>query len=183
MKQIDTNCAGALLSRTPFAGGNTVVKPRYGMEDFWQMHLHGNLIAVLAPDNSLYFTMAGWGSPTTRNRLNGLRIGVYQKDGKQMVGDQHIAATGWYRRIRRDECVLVGSWMLDYQYRNPPQEPPGKVLADNDYLAIGAKVIECMGIVARGGKVNTVFGAKTPVGLGASLVTWMNDIGYTVSVK
>lgn len=32
-------------------------------------------------------------------------------------------------------------------------------------------------------KVNTLFGAKTPVGLGASLVTWMNDIGYTVGVK
>ena len=34
--------------------------------------LHGNRIAERMPDGSIYATLAGWESPTTRERLNGL---------------------------------------------------------------------------------------------------------------
>jgi len=34
--------------------------------------LHGNRIAERMPDGSIMATLAGWGSPTTRERLNGL---------------------------------------------------------------------------------------------------------------
>lgn len=42
--------------------------------------LHGNLIALRKSDG-IYITSAGWETTTTKERLNGLGAGIYQRKG------------------------------------------------------------------------------------------------------
>lgn len=59
------------------------------------IRLHGNLIAW-RHDDAVYVTLAGWGSVTTRERLNGLcrvitgRQAFHQKNHVQYYNDQPI---------------------------------------------------------------------------------------------
>jgi hypothetical protein len=55
------------------------------------LFLHGNLIAKREPDGSIWVTLAGWGTVTTRDRLNtlchvlGSGVWFYQRDHVQRV--------------------------------------------------------------------------------------------------
>jgi hypothetical protein len=61
--------------------------------------LHGNKIAWREPDGSISMTLAGWGTPTTRDRLNGLCLLLmdkkpfHQKKGVQYYDDKEIDTT------------------------------------------------------------------------------------------
>lgn len=178
-KQIDTETASALLQRRRYVGGNTVVAEMEGADGVWGMKLHHNLIAVLTPDDKLYFTMAGWDSPTTRNRLNGLRVGVYQKNYEQHVGDQVIYTTCWYRRESFGVCTTVTNWRSDWE-KNKATEP---YVTEAEQARLGAMLIDKLGLIVRNGQVNTAWGVKAPIGLGASLVEWIGDAGFRLVVK
>lgn len=178
-KQIDNTTASALLQRTPYIGGNTVIEEMVGNSGVWCMKLHHNLIAVLTPDDKLYFTMAGWDSPTTRNRLNGLRVGVYQQHYQQRVGDETISVTGWYRRESFGVCTQVVSWRDDWE-KNKITE---SYITEAEQARLGAMLIDRLGLLVRNGKVNTAWGVKTPIGLGGSLVEWIGDAGFVLVVK
>ena len=58
--------------------------------------LHGNRIAWWEPDGSVSMTLAGWGTRTTRDRLNGLcflmheKCPFHQKKGVQYYDDHEI---------------------------------------------------------------------------------------------
>jgi len=65
MRKVTEKTVGAFLNGTTRTMGNTVSTGN-------TLLLHGNLIAERMPDGSVYATLAGWGSPTTRERLNGL---------------------------------------------------------------------------------------------------------------
>ncbi|PZO72303.1 MAG: hypothetical protein DI640_13090 [Sphingomonas taxi] len=77
-----------------FKGQNTSYDPDTG-----EVRLHGNLIANVKATPP-FWTMAGWGSHTTRDRVNGLidllgdseLRGVCQRDHEQhvMVGDKTV---------------------------------------------------------------------------------------------
>jgi hypothetical protein len=55
------------------------------------VYLHGNLIAKREPDGSIWVTLAGWGTVTTRERVNtlcrvlGSGVQFYQRDHVQHV--------------------------------------------------------------------------------------------------
>ena len=55
------------------------------------IYLHGNRIAQREADGSIWVTLAGWGTVTTRDRLNtlchvlGSGVGFYQRDHAQHV--------------------------------------------------------------------------------------------------
>lgn len=55
------------------------------------VYLHGNLIAKREPDGSIWVTLAGWGTVTTRERVNtlcrvlGSGVQFYQRDHVQYV--------------------------------------------------------------------------------------------------
>ena len=61
--------------------------------------LHGNKIAWREPDGSISMTLAGWGTPTTRDRLNGLcflmmnKHPFHQVRGVQYYDDYKIDTT------------------------------------------------------------------------------------------
>ena len=59
--------------------------------------LHGNKI-VERRDDGVYFCMCGWGTPTTRERINGITgAGIYQKNHTQMRDGEDISTTDWIR--------------------------------------------------------------------------------------
>lgn len=73
--------------------------------------LHGNLIAtkkvnVATQENTLFITNAGWNTPTTKERLNGLDgVGICQKKGQ------------WYLngKIWNGELVDVAKWNAELE--------------------------------------------------------------------
>jgi len=70
MRKITQQAVDAFNKGKPFKSGNTEVKV-----DVWgarEMFLHNNLIATQFPEGGLEITTAGWNTPTTRERLNGL---------------------------------------------------------------------------------------------------------------
>ena len=82
--------------------------------------LHGNLIAWRKSSGTICFSLAGWPTVTTRERLNGLLIilgygaefGVYQPKGRQWlcrvgmddieIGDDEVFTTDCLNMYRRD---------------------------------------------------------------------------------
>lgn len=54
------------------------------------MYLHGNKIAWKDGNGNLYFSMCGWATPTTRERLNGLGIRIYQYKFMQIYKEERI---------------------------------------------------------------------------------------------
>ena len=82
---------------------------RYGTTIHSQrMYLHGNLIAENTSANGLRITLAGWGTPTTRERLNtlltetGKRKGVWQHKFAQYYGTHDDS-----RVISENEWITV----------------------------------------------------------------------------
>lgn len=104
MRKITEQAARALLTRTPFKSGNTQVKITAEANSdtpVARMYLHGNLIAELRGYN-LHATLAGWPTPTTRERLNGICNlagvpGFYQRDHRQFRGEWEIDSDEWVR--------------------------------------------------------------------------------------
>lgn len=83
------------------------------------MFLFGNLIAKKLNGGRIAFTLAGWNTVTTRERLSGLGIKVRSKRGEPFlicdvpgVGEiaRHINESEWY--------IKVGDMVLD-KYFNP----------------------------------------------------------------
>jgi len=87
MRRITEQAVEAFWNRTPFRKDNTEVR----VDGDVYMLLHGNVIAKWAPDeiggDDLSVTLAGWPTPTTRERLNGILgsegCAVFQRDGEQ----------------------------------------------------------------------------------------------------
>ena len=83
--------------------------------DGTRLLLHGNLIAEKMPDGSIYATLAGWGSPTTRERLNGLCdvLGLgrpfHQSKHVQYFGDRPISTTETIVLVRPDDKPVMES--------------------------------------------------------------------------
>ena len=55
----------------------------------FEMYLFGNKIAWYQ-NGILYFTLCGWNTLTTRERLNGLGVGISQKKYKPIWNNQEI---------------------------------------------------------------------------------------------
>jgi len=60
--------------------------------------LFGNLIIQRQEDTGkVWATLAGWNTPTTRERVNGIAgLGVYQKDFSPMLAGQEIDPGAWF---------------------------------------------------------------------------------------
>lgn len=69
MSKVSTNAARSFVHRTPRRENNTVVTVQ---NNFSKMFLHGNQIAWHERDGSTALSMCGWGTLTTRARLNAI---------------------------------------------------------------------------------------------------------------
>ena len=84
-RQITKNAVNAFLDGKNFKQSNTEIKADcMGV----YMYLFDNLIAQRVGDR-LQITTAGWNTPTTRERLNGLpNVSVTQRNGKLFLNGQ-----------------------------------------------------------------------------------------------
>lgn len=104
MRKITEAASNAFKAGRNFSSGNTTVT--FESEEI-RMYLHGNLIAWRAHDtlDRVNVSLAGWGTPTTRERVNGLltvmgsRAGYYQRDYGQRFcdanGDRDVDPSEW----------------------------------------------------------------------------------------
>ena len=98
MRKITRDAANAFVCGQPFNRDNTAVIVN---DRRVSMLLHGNLIAQFDLSSGVITgTLAGWGTPATRERLNGITdwIGCdrfYQKDHAQWFGGQPIDLDEW----------------------------------------------------------------------------------------
>jgi hypothetical protein len=76
------------------------------------VYLHNNLIAQRDPDGSIWVTLAGWGTVTTRDRVNtlcrvlGSGVQFYQRDHVQRVSFPDGAV---FETCPRDRWVIAAA--------------------------------------------------------------------------
>ena len=110
MRKIEKGMVEAIRERHNYRCGNTAVLVR-SASAWCQVMLHENCIAEVH-DRDIVFTLAGWGTATTRSRINvilqefappGWR--VIQRDHKQLVcypdgGEDLLTVGAWWRAPR-----------------------------------------------------------------------------------
>ena len=116
MRKITQQAARAFIDGRKFSSGNTTVT--VDSEGYIVMSLHGNIIAKRGMmDTQIQVTLAGWGTPTTRERVNGLlteygvSAGFYQRNHLQYYGgtdhsaNPSIDSTAWVHVDTRPTSV------------------------------------------------------------------------------
>ena len=90
MKVVSKRIKSAFQACRPLSVGNT-------RTDGAAVYLFGNKIIERRSDG-VYWTLAGWPTVTTRERVNAIAgAGVYPKGGVQMAGDKPVDAYDWYK--------------------------------------------------------------------------------------
>ena len=95
MRKITETIANAFLQGTNKTQGNTAVLDG-------NVYLHGNKI-VRRDSDGLYMSLAGWNTPTTRERLNGiasvlgLNASFTQKAFEPYLNGKLIDDSNWYK--------------------------------------------------------------------------------------
>lgn len=99
MRKITRDAVNAFCQGDTFSSGNTAVTVRYD-DDAVIMILHGNPIAIRYPNGQLFVQSAGWETPTTKERLNGLLDavgcqGIYPRGRAWYWDDGTEFGDGW----------------------------------------------------------------------------------------
>ena len=112
MRKVTRDAVGAFLAGGSDSFGNT-------HSDGRSLFLHGNRIAEIRDDGSVWATLAGWGTPTTRERLNGVcslleHFGVFpsffgQSDFAQFWGGAEIGTHEWVQLAPAGTIKLGGA--------------------------------------------------------------------------
>jgi hypothetical protein len=97
MKKVTSQIARAFMHHQSKSVGNTCT-------DGQRVYLHGNLIAERREDGTIWATLAGWPTVTTRERVNGIINtihqgigGFYQSKHVQYFGDRPVGDTEWVK--------------------------------------------------------------------------------------
>ena len=99
MRKIEEAMCQAVKLHKYWKSGNTEVNVRIDASGFEhiEVRLHDNLIWKWNEAEDLTeFTLAGWNTNTTRNRLNALGVGVFQKDFTPYYKGEPIDDETWY---------------------------------------------------------------------------------------
>lgn len=90
MRKVTQQIKEAFEARKSKTVGNTHT-------DGERVFLHGNKI-VERREDGIYASLAGWGTPTTRERVNGITgAGFYQQNYEQLLNGQEIDFSSWYK--------------------------------------------------------------------------------------
>ena len=93
MRKITEQAIDAFLKGKNFKSGNTEVDSKHGGVEYF---LHGNLIAFKS-NGIIEVSLAGWNTPTTRERLNGIPgVNIYTRRGQAYLNGNPINDTGFY---------------------------------------------------------------------------------------
>ena len=75
----------------------TAVKVDNTRTDGQTVWLHGNAIVKRDPDGLVRWSLAGWNTPTTRERVNGIaNAGVHQVKFEPILNGQVIDSFDWF---------------------------------------------------------------------------------------
>lgn len=89
MRQVTAQIKKAFEQGTSLKVGNT-------RTDGTSVFLHGNEIIKRDASGLVMATLAGWNTPTTRERVNGITgLGIYQKNFAPMLNGQEIDPYDW----------------------------------------------------------------------------------------
>tara|TARA_B100000902_G_scaffold383867_1_gene423281 strand:- start:558 stop:857 length:300 start_codon:yes stop_codon:yes gene_type:complete len=67
--------------------------------------LHGNEIIKRDSSGLIFWTLAGWNTPTTRERINGiLDVGVHQKNFEPVLNGHTIDESDWFALEQGPAC-------------------------------------------------------------------------------
>lgn len=70
--------------------------------------LHGNAIVKRDPDGLVRWSLAGWNTPTTRERVNGIaNAGVRQFQGELIFNGEEINPSDWFASNTKLPDLLV----------------------------------------------------------------------------
>lgn len=70
--------------------------------------LHGNAIVKRDPDGLVRWSLAGWNTPTTRERVNGIaNAGVFQHKFEPVLNGQEIDPFDWFASNTAEPDLLV----------------------------------------------------------------------------
>ena len=90
MRKCTKQIAAAFNAGKPRTVGNTHT-------DGTNVWLHGNLIIKRTPDGAILATLAGWNTPTTRERVNGITgAGFHQKTRLPYLNGERCDSREWY---------------------------------------------------------------------------------------
>lgn len=90
MRKVTEQIKQAFNNGTSLKVGNT----RTDGQTVW---LHGNAIVKRDPDGLVRWSLAGWNTPTTRERVNGIaNAGVHQVKFEPILNGQVIDSSDWF---------------------------------------------------------------------------------------
>ena len=90
MRKVTQQIKQAFERRQPLSVGNT-------MTDGNTVWLHGNAIVKRDPDGLVRWSLAGWNTPTTRERVNGIaNAGVHQVKFEPVLNGHIIDPSDWF---------------------------------------------------------------------------------------
>ena len=90
MRKVTAQIKEAFEQGKPLKVGNTET-------DGKTVWLHGNAIVKRDPDGLVRWSLAGWNTPTTRERVNGIvNAGVRQFQGEPIFNGEEINSSDWF---------------------------------------------------------------------------------------
>lgn len=90
MRKVTETIKRAFESKKAVTCGNTYT-------DGKAVYLHGNKI-IERRANGIFATLAGWNTPTTRERVNGITgAGFHQKNFEPLLNGEPVDANAWYK--------------------------------------------------------------------------------------
>jgi len=90
MRQVTKQVKAAFFAGKSKTVGNTHT-------DGVSVYLHGNCI-IHKREDGIYATLAGWNTPTTRERINGITgAGFHQKKRLPFLNGSEVSTTDWHK--------------------------------------------------------------------------------------
>ena len=108
---ISTKASYAFYNRVRFSQSNTKVKTTEDGNTI--LRLFDIPIAIANPQGFIEFSLQGWNTVTTRERLSALGINIQQRNGVPLVDGLEISVYPWYKTswsIYNPPRDVVNSW-------------------------------------------------------------------------
>jgi hypothetical protein len=140
MAQSGDKVLTAFLNKKPAKGRSKGGGRHQDHTDGKSLFLHGNEIARHTEDGGIEATMAGWGSKTTRDRLNSLHrevnsgSGFYQKNHTQHYNGKPIDTDEWVTIKQGVPTAKSYADKLRAGLQKNSYEPEGKSIYESEWL-------------------------------------------------
>ena len=106
MRQVTEQIKNSFCQGLPLTVGNT-------RTDGTSVFLHGNEIVRRDPSGLVFATLAGWNTPTTRERVNGITgMGFHQVDFEPCLDGEPINPHDWFVKVNDGTAQALPSCLI-----------------------------------------------------------------------